>query len=380
MLRAAALATTGVLAFGAAGAAATYSQVRGGIDTVDVSALVGEKPTQTPDPEDPNAGNAINVLILGSDQRDGENGDIGGDFAGMRSDTAIVMHVSADRDRIELVSIPRDSLVDVPQCTMTDGSTTGAYNGMFNSAFATGADQGGDVASAAACTMRTVYENTGVWIDHYMVVDFVGFIDMVDAIGGVPMCIENDIDAPKADLKLTAGYQTLDGRQALGFARARTGEGLGDGSDITRLGRQQQLISATVREVMSKNVVTDVPQLIRFLSAATSSLTMDPAFSSDLTGLAYSLRNVRSGNITFMTIPWGTAPNDPNRVVWTAEADAVWAAMVADEPIVPESEPEPSADPSSSASASASATPTPTQTKEPGKEAFSPDDVTEVCG
>ena len=118
-------------------------------------------PTKEPDPDDPNAGQAVNILILGSDQRDGVNAEIGGEVAGMRSDTTMVLHISADRSRVELVSIPRDSLVDIPSCTMTNGKTTRATHGMFNSAFATGWDNGGDMTSAAACTINTVQQNTG---------------------------------------------------------------------------------------------------------------------------------------------------------------------------------------------------------------------------
>ncbi|GAA3802549.1 LCP family protein [Cellulomonas soli] len=397
VLRALAITVTAVLAFGLAGGAAVYAKMTSNMEGVDISGMVDPIIEATPaNPDDPNAGKDVNILVLGSDVRDGENGAIGGEADGMRSDTTIVVHVSADRERVELVSIPRDSLVDVPSCRMSDGSTTGAYNGMFNSAFATGADNGGDIASAAACTINTVQQNTGVRIDHFVVVDFVGFVQMVDALGGVNICIPDAIDSPKAGLVLAAGYQTLNGTQALGFARARTGEGLGDGSDTNRLGRQQRLIAAVVTEVLSKNLLTDLPALIQFASAATSSLTTDSGLSSidAIPGLAYSLRGVSTSNVSFMTIPFAAAPSDPNRVVWTSAADEIWANIAADVPMLgveetpttPTETTTPPADtagtPTDTATAptdTTSTAPAPAETKEAGKEAFDAGDVTAVC-
>ncbi len=253
----------------------------------------------------------------------------------MRSDTTIVAHLSADRTRAELVSIPRDSLVDIPSCTMTDGSTSRAQrHAMFNSAFATGWDQGGDMTSAAACTIKTVQSLTGLTIDHFVVVDFAGFQAMVDAIGGVPICIPENYYSPDAGLNVAAGYQTLDGPTALAYARARKGTNM-NGSDLQRAARQQQLIAAMVQAVLSKNVLTNVPALMSFLDAATSSLTVDPGLSqlTDMAGLALSLRNLKPANISFMTVPVATAPSDPNRVVWTSAADELWVRMVLDQPV-----------------------------------------------
>lgn len=406
MLRGVALTAVAVLCFGASGASALYVRLNGNINTIDASDLIQALPepevtaTGPADPDDPNAGQPVNILLMGSDERDGENEAIGGHVDGMRSDTTIVAHISADRTRVELISIPRDSLVRIPTCTMSDGSTTSPQrSAMFNSAFALGADRGGDIASAAACTVNTVMENTGVPIHHFVVVDFAGFTKMVDAVGGVPMCVPNDMVAPKAGLSLSAGQQTLDGTQALAFARARTGVGVGDGSDTNRLGRQQELLAGVVREVLGKNMLTDITQLIRFLDSATESLSIDSGFSSitDMAGLAYSLRSTPAGNISFMTIPFATAPSDPNRVVWTSEADTIWANVASDQPMLTGTSQDPDAaagggttdpgtpDPGASAPApgqtatEAPAAPAPTQTREAGKEAFSAGDVTAVC-
>lgn len=320
-----------------------------GITTVSVDGMVAAvtptsttAPTQT-QPDDPLAGNAVNILVMGSDDREDESnhalggGDMStGNFSGMRSDTTIVVHISADRSRIELISIPRDSLVQVPSCTMTDGTVTEPYYGMFNSAFATGASEGGDLASAAACTINTVQANTGLVISDFIVVDMNGFVRMVDALGGVRMCIPEEMHAPKARLHLYPGEQVLDGKTALGFARARTGTGVGDGSDINRMGRQQELIAAVLSEVLGKNVLTDVGELLSFGRAATSSLSMSSRLSGleDLVGLAYSLRGIRSSSISLTTIPWGEAPTDRNRVVWTVEAAIIWSNLAQDVPML----------------------------------------------
>jgi LCP family protein required for cell wall assembly len=393
-LRGVALTLSAVLLFGVSAVAAFGQRLDSNLDTVDISALVGGGPgsdaTQAPpDPEDPSAGRAVNILVLGSDYRDAATKEQEGvDTQGMRADTTIVVHISADRTRVEAVSIPRDSLVKISSCVMSNGKTTKARSkDLINSAFATGWDNGGDVASAAACAVRTVQDNTGLTIDHFVVVDFAGFQSMVNAIGGVDICIPQDMHDSVVGLNLAAGQQVLGGEDAFKFARSRHNN-LGNGSDIDRIGNQQRLVAAIANQVLSRDVLTDVTKLVPFLTAATASLTTDMSLPT-MTGMAYNMRGIRANGITFMTIPWQAAPSDPNRVVWTAEAKTVWQNMVEDLPIT-SSEPGATATetagattgaPTSSATGTADATtaPIPTQTKEAGKEAFTPADVTAVC-
>ena len=391
-LRAVSLTLTTVLLFGVSAFAALGQQLSSNLDTMDVGSLLGGGPTVTasaaPNPVDPNAGNAINILVLGTDMRNGENAAIGGADGSMASDTAIVVHISANRDRVELVSIPRDSLVDIPSCLASNGKTSKAQTrAMFNSAFATGWGLGKDLASAAACTGRTVQNNTGLTIDHFVVVDFSGFQAMVNAIDGVNICIPRDLhDDGYTGLNLTAGQQTLDGVQALQFARARHGN-VGNGGDLDRIGNQQRLIAAIVNQVLSADVLANPAKITSFLSAATQSLTVDSGLNLvTLTGIAYSLHSVRANDITFMTIPVQAAPENANRLVWAPAAKAVWASMVADQPIA-STDATATGSPTSSAAATGSATassgtataPTPSATKEAGKEPFTPADVTAVC-
>lgn len=400
--RALAIAACGLLAFGVGGIATAYMKLQSNIQGGNFEALIVERPPEpTPDPEDPGKGRPLNFVLIGSDDRSGENASIGGSFEGMRSDTTILMHISADRDRVELVSLPRDLMVEIPTCRMTNGKETVATYNQFNAAFAYGASVGGDVESAAACAIATVERLTGVYIDGYFVVDFAGFISMVDAIGGVEVCIPQDIYAPKANnLRLEAGLQELDGATALDYARARVGQGLGDGSDLRRIERQQQLLASTVNKVLSKNLLTQQVELYRFLDAATKSLAADEKFASipTLAGLAYSLRNIDGGSITFMTPEVVAYPQDPNRVIFTDEADEVWAKIAADEPLRTPKAPKPSKTPSGTDTESPDPDGTPDATETPDgepttdapepedpeteddKPGMTADDVVGICG
>ncbi|WP_343035396.1 LCP family protein, partial [Cellulomonas septica] len=399
-LRATAVTAVAVVAFAGTAAASLYVRLRGNVETVDTSGLVDVPlPTDTapPDPDDPNAGRAVNLLVIGSDDRSGENGTIGGYVDGQRSDTTLLVHLSADRERVDVVSIPRDSRVDIPACNLTGGGAIEPRRGNFNDAFALGWDHGHDLESAAACTIMTVYENTGILAEHTVIVDFSGFQGMVDAIGGVSICVPADIDADYVDLTLAAGQHHLDGPTALNFARARKGKGLGDGSDTNRIGNQQRLVAAMVDEVFAKNVLTDVPELVGFLGAATQSLTVDPALKDSMIGLAFSLRSVRAENITFLTVPFVDSTEKRYKVDWTAEADTLWANLLADRPLTPASAPPPGTDDpgaagdaggtggtddaggAAGATTAPPGTPVPSQTRKAGHEPFTVNDTTAVC-
>ncbi|PZR54325.1 LytR family transcriptional regulator [Xylanimonas oleitrophica] len=409
------MVATGALTFGVVGGATAAVTLTGNIDGVDADALLGQNRPEAVAPADPNAGTPLNIVLMGSDSRDGDNAEFASSEGtdGARSDTTMIMHISADRERVELVSIPRDSTVNVPSCPTTNGRTTSPLRGTkFNSAFAQGVIGGRDIASGALCTVATIESLTDVRMDGFVVIDFAGFQRMIDAIGGVEMCIPEYIDAPEAGgLVLHPGVQKLNGNTALQYARARKGAGLGDGSDLGRIGRQQELMAALARTVLSKNLLTDSPALLRFLGAVTGSLTMSDNFASvqGLAGLAYSIRDVRPDTITFMTVPYAGDPRNPANVVWTDEADVVWENLKYDRPVDsrpdeqpapgatdPEAAPEAATDgapapseptasaaapePAESPSAAPAPEPSPTETKQAGREAFTGADVTSVCG
>ncbi|WP_418606707.1 LCP family protein [Georgenia sp. SUBG003] len=335
-LRRAGVAGLAAVLFVGSGAAFAYSEIQGNVDRHDISHLLGDSATAggEPEPIDQKAGQPINLLVMGSDVRAGDSDVDGagaaGEVQGMRSDTTMIAHISADRSRVEVLSIPRDTLVDVPACTLPDGSTTTPHeDAMFNSAFQTGG-QTGDVGAAAACTIRTVQDLTGIVIDDFVVVDFAGFKNVVDALDGVPLYFDKPIDDPYAQLRVAAGCQVLDGTEALGVARAR--KTVGDGSDISRIGRQQELVAAIAREALGKNLLTDLPALYQFLDAATSTLTTGPYIGGlpTMAGLANSLRGLEPGAISFATMPFDWAGP---RVVPSADAEAMWENIKADRPI-----------------------------------------------
>jgi len=333
------LFVVGALAFIAVGGAAAYVDLRRQIGVSDVAGLV-QGPTPSPaDPDDPFTGRSLNILVLGTDLRGGENTEIAGaGDGGMRSDTTMLVHISGDRSRIEVVSIPRDSLVDIPSCKLPAGGESGTTYGMFNSAFTIGGGAEEDLTYAAACTISTVQTLTGVPVTNHMVVKMDGVVDVVDALGGVRMCLpEPFVQNPAyGRFELPAGEQTLDGRQAIGFLRARHGQGLGldQGSDLTRITRQQAFVDSLVRQVLEQNIVTDSPQLYRTIQAVLRAISADPGLADPtaLAGLAFSIRNIDPAQIVFTELPVVAAPTDANRVVWTEDATAIWERLAADEP------------------------------------------------
>lgn len=340
LARAVAVALVFVLAFATSVVGLTWGRVNQNIDTREIDDLLGTSrptPSGSPAPTDINRGRALNLLVIGSDSREGENDVDGagatGTTSGMRSDTTMLVHISADRSRVEVVSIPRDTLVDIPACTLPDGTMTAPQSdAMFNSAFQTGGE-GGDIGSAAACTILTVEELTGLYVDDFAVVDFAGFINVIDALGGVAMYIPEDIDDQLAGLQLEQGCRLLNGDEALGFARVR--KTVEDGSDISRIGRQQDLVLAIIQEALSTNLLRNPPRLYRFLDTSTQTLTTGNRIGDvrALAGLGTSLASIRSDDITLVTMPfeWAGARVIPS---WDY-VNPVWESLQGDLAIDP---------------------------------------------
>lgn len=326
-----ALALTGLFAFTTTGVALTYYEINKGITSKNVAHLLGERPQKqaptddsqgSPVLKDPFGGEAYNLLVLGSDTRDGANNKFG-DIEGMRSDTTMLVHVAANRKSASVISIPRDSWVDIPSCTLSDGTKTTPRTTKFNAAFSIGGIKG-DITDAAACAIKTVESLTDVYIDGYVVVDFSGFKDIVDTVGGVPFTTDIDLISPKANLKLKAGSHVLNGKTALGVMRARSGTGL-DGSDISRIDRQQELMIALLEKVMSSEVLLNPQKLFDVTTQTARSLTVSENMGSvtKLAGMAYSLREVPPHKIVFLTVPIKPHPDGAN-VLWRDDADVLW--------------------------------------------------------
>ena len=306
---------------------------------VDINAYVSDGQNKaTPDSFE---GRAVNILVVGTDSRNGASGNIGAgdedEVPGLRNDSTMVIHVSADRSRVQVVSIPRDTLVDIPSCKHRDGSTSDPMsNEMFNNAMFYGADGGNtdeDIAPGIACVKATVEKMSGMPIDAFMVVNFAGFINMIDALGGIWFNIPERIEDESASLFIDAGCWKLDGTQSLAYMRSRKGQG--DGSDISRIGRQQQLISAMLREIQSKDYVTDSGALLTFLQAAIASVNVSSNLGdarADLTLLLNVLSKTERANIQFVTMPVEEPSWDPNRRIASEPmARNVWNALKNDQ-------------------------------------------------
>ncbi|TDD79612.1 LytR family transcriptional regulator [Actinomadura darangshiensis] len=251
---------------------------------------------------------SLNILLIGSDTRAGDNARYG-EMSGARSDTTILLHLSPNRDQAVGISFPRDSMVKIPTCKKEKGGTVPAQFGMLNAAFA---------YAGPTCTWKMLESLTGIHIDHFVQVDFAGFKRMVDALGGVQICVDKPVNDPRAELYLKAGKQTVKGEEALGYVRARYS--LGNGSDLERIERQQKFMAAVVDKATSGSVLTDPGKTYKFLKAATKSMTTDDEL--DLAGmkkLADGLKGMSAGQVRFVTVPVeGYAP-DPNRVQWNQE-------------------------------------------------------------
>jgi LCP family protein required for cell wall assembly len=348
-----------------------YRHLNGNLNVEDVTNALGDDRPEKTGPK-----GALNVLVMGSDSRAGagnaiDNQDPGN---GARSDTTVILHLSADRERAYGISIPRDSLVTRPDCG-EDDEIPGGEDEMWNAAFALG---------GPACTIRQVEATTGIFIDNYVVVDFNGFKDMVDAVGGVPVCIPEDIVDPKHGINIPAGEREIRGDEALDYVRVRYV--VGNQSDLGRIKRQQTFMAAMIKKVASAETLARPDRLVEFLTAATKSLTLDFESVGDLAGLGLQLKDIGLDKVEFVTVPWEYTPE--YRVRWLPEAEQLWKKIRADEPLTSRlSEgavkadaapgPEPSGSPSASPSESPSETPsettespseTPSETQSPTPE------------
>jgi LCP family protein required for cell wall assembly len=243
---------------------------------------------------------AVNYLIVGSDTREGlsraeiKRLKVGGTevAAGKRSDTMLLIHISKKRDKAAIISIPRDTYALIPEHTTSQGKVIPATHSKINSAFNWG---------GAPLLIQTFEEMSGLRIDHYIEVNFVGFVRMVDALGGVEICTKKDIDDPKSHLVLPAGRHTLDGVDSLKYVRTRQFDGLGD---LGRMKRQQEFAGAMLRKATSAGVLLNPVKMIDFINSALDSVVTDDGLSQgDLLTLGKQLRNLSASSVRTLTIP-----------------------------------------------------------------------------
>jgi len=243
------------------------------------SDITGGRPVKTVD-------GALNILMLGSDSRDPDGSK--GDNGAARTDTIILMHIPASHDKAYLVSIPRDMYVNVPK---TADGQFGGRKAKINAAYAWG---------GASLMVQTVEGFTGVRIDHVVIIDFFGFKDVTDALGGVDLYIEQDIKSIHTPFRqFKKGTQHLNGEEALDYVRQRYQ--FKDG-DFARVRHQQEFLKALMDKAASTGTLTNPPKLNNFLKAATKAMTVDQSFS--LVDMALQFRNLRSDNLAFLTSPY----------------------------------------------------------------------------
>ena len=290
------------------------------INKIDPDQFLTNRPTPPPSAE---AGAPINILVIGSDTREGQGSGYGGKtyLGSQRSDTVILVHLSGDRKWATAVSIPRDTATDMPDCIKEDGSVSKGWHDTFNVNFS---------RAGATCTMAAIEEITGLYVDHFVVVDFKGFRKVVNAVGGVKVCLTEAVNDKKSHLKLPAGWSTLDGKTALSFFRAR--KTLGDGSDISRIRRQQDFMASLAKQIISAQTLLNPLRLNDLLDAVTQNLTTDSDLGSTsaLFDLAVNLSDLNLSNIRFITAPNMYDPSNTNHVIFTSEAEELWASLRAD--------------------------------------------------
>jgi LCP family protein required for cell wall assembly len=260
----------------------------------------------------------LNILLAGVDVRSGLSRHLQrvlhvGRATGHNSDTLMVVHISADHRHLAVISLPRDSWVRIPGYGMNK----------INAAFGLGGPR---------LMVRTVERATGLTINDFVEVNFLGFVKIINALGGVDICLPYAVDDPYSGLRMSAGRHHVDAVRALQFARDRHSFPL---SDLARIADQQQLLASVLSEAVSSGTLANPVKFSRFLAAATSATTVDERF--DVTGLAEELRFIRPSAVSFATVPLASAnyetPSGESAVLWnTAAAKALFRQVKADKP------------------------------------------------
>ncbi|MGW3122286.1 LCP family protein [Streptomyces sp. NPDC001107] len=260
----------------------------------------------------------LNILLIGSDARNSkENQKLGGAKetynTAPRADVQMLLHVSADRTNMSVVSMPRDTLVDIPKCTDPDNGKV--YGALTSTITNDSLGRGGP-----GCTVATWEKLTDIHIDHFMMIDFAGVVSMADAIGGVPVCVDANVYSKSSDghgsgLKLTEGTTYVKGIQALQWLRTRYG--FEDNTDIARAKAQHQYMNAMVRQLRENATLGNPNELRKLAETATKALTVDDGLGTvaKLYDLSKELRKVPTKRITMTTMPWQYSTTNKGRVV-----------------------------------------------------------------
>ena len=269
---------------------------------------------------------SFNVLLVGADNAPGQK-SFGGSRDATLNDVNILVHISADHRRGVVMSLPRDLVISHPQCE--DPVTHQTYSAMSAQPLNTAYSRGG-----LGCVVGTVENLTGIKIPYAALFSFQGTVKMADAVGGVPICVTKAIDDPDSGLKLPAGRSVISGRTALAYLRSR--HGVGDGSDLSRIGSQQAYMSSLLRTMMSRDTFTNPGKLYGLAQAAAQNVRLSQSLASvdTIVTMALALKSMNLSDLVFVQYPTGADPVNPNKVVPNAElADLLLRRVRADLPV-----------------------------------------------
>lgn len=296
-----------IVVVGLLGAYLKYRSVWNSIKRVDVT-VEGHRP--------PRYTKALNLLVFGSDSRAGLTRrqqlrwHVGANNGELNTDTIMLVHISPGHHLITVLDFPRDTMVPAYGCAKGPGYAGQQQNlsvvERINSVLSAG---------GPACLWQTVEQQTGIRIDHFIELDFAGFVHVINDLGGVNVCVPFSVNDPMSGLKLTAGEHHIGGVMALKFWRTR--EAIGNGSDIQRIQRDQFLMAQVVQGVLHSGLLSSPTRLISVISDTAQAMTTDAGLSqSDMLQIATSFRGLSSKNVQFITAPWTPYPLNPNEVVF----------------------------------------------------------------
>ena len=318
-----AILATLTITFVSLSAYAAYRSVYDSIHHVTVtSGELGKRP--------PKLNGSENILIIGSDSRNGTHGRFGRGIQGSRSDTSMILHISPTHTGATVISFPRDTMVPIFSCDRDDNGHPGqqAQPGVLeqlNSTFSYG---------GPACLWRTLEQVTSIHIDHFVEVDFEGFKSIVNDVGGVPVCLPYPIKDPASKLNLPAGKSMVHGDQALAFVRERH---IGYGSDLQRINRQQVFLASLAQKIKQSSSLSNPTKLYGLVHDIASSLTTDSGLTlTDMYAVANSLKGLSTSALQFIMAPVVPYPPNPNDLVEFSQpsADALFRAIARDNHIL----------------------------------------------
>ncbi|MBT2531403.1 LCP family protein [Arthrobacter sp. ISL-48] len=329
-----------------------YFRLQSNISRAPLSAGNGSTQSAVNDSTD-----RMQILILGSDTRDGKNSEYGtaAESSGYgQSDVMMLMDISADNKRVNVISFPRDLLVDIPECK--DPKTKQVFPArsgvMINEAMA---------QAGIGCAVDTVNKLTGLQVDHFMMADFNAVKELSNTVGGVDVCISDAVYDPDSRLRLPKGTSAVEGEMALAFLRTR--HAFADGGDLGRIKAQQGFLSSLTRKIKDDGTLSDPAKMLKIADVVTQNLTVDDGLASvpSLLTIGNRLKTIDISKVAFVAVPTTTAVSDANRLQVAEPAGSqLFSALRKDVDLTDPTAPTPSPSPTDGTTASPAPAPTTT--------------------